>query len=301
MDPRILAGLSVLVLLVGALATWVHLRRQRARDRIQDAAIELDLDDPEVSSLRRWLFRSGYRNPSAPSRFWSYVALSALVGAVAAILLQRSQPILDGREALENLGGSVAVVALFVLDVSGLVLVLIFASLPWIYVRRKRRERVKQVESDLPVALEILASLARSGTSFDAAVAQILTAARADEPRALAEELSIYRADVLAGLPRETAFNRLAERADVPSVDVFVQALTHSERLGAGLSGTLRQQADELWSVRRERTLAKAQTLPARLSAPLILCFLPGLLIVTLGPAAVQFWETLTGVTESIR
>lgn len=288
-------------MVAGALATKTRLRRQRASDRIEDAGTELDLDDPEVSSLLRWLFRSGFRSPSASSRFWSYVALLALVGAVSAILLLRSEPLQEGRAALENLGGSVATVALFLLDASGIVLIAIFAALPWMYVRRARRERVKEIESDLPVALEILASLARSGTSFDAAVAQILTAARADEPRAMAEELAIYRADVLAGLPRESAFNRLAERVDVPSVDLFVAALTHSERLGAGLSGTLRQQADELWGQRRERTLARAQTLPARLAPPLILCFLPGLLIVTLGPAAVQFWETLSGVTQNIR
>jgi tight adherence protein C len=285
---------AALVLLALARAAAVVLRRRAARERLYGVERAAP-SSGDAGTLRRFLFLAGYRSRRATGTFVAVQAAALLGGVGLAWALTRTGTLRAARAAAEGVPGGIGGALGPVFDLAGVLVAVLVASLPLLWVRRARRRRREAIERDLPVALELLSSLARSGLGFDAAVARVLAAER--EPRPLAEELAGYRADVLAGLPREESFQRLADRAAVPSVDVFVAAMTHSERLGVGLSDTLRRQADELWGQRRERALARAQTLPARLAAPLIVCFLPGLMVVTLGPALVQFWETVTGLT----
>ncbi len=294
------------VLGLGALGTaTVVVSRQLARRRlVRSRLFEREreaLATGAEGSIRRWLFLAGYRDPRAPTIFWWLQGTALALGVMVAVLLTRSGMFDGARSAAAAVPGGLGELVGPVFDLSGALLVLLVGSLPLVRVRRARRRRADAFERDLPVALELLASLARSGLGFDASLARIVAAEGPRDRRPLGEELAGYRSDVLAGLPREESFRRLADRAGVPGVDIFVAAMTHSERLGVGLSGTLRRQADELWSVRRERALAHAQTLPARLAGPLIACFLPGLLIVTLGPALVRFWETVSGVTGGLQ
>lgn len=286
---------------VGA-AFWLirgQLRRREARERL--LSVEVDsLEEGTEGSVRRWLYIAGYRRPDATSIFWTTQIVAVVIGVVAAIVLSTSGVVEEASRAAEGVSGGIGGAVGPIFDIAGALIVLVLAGLPLVWVRRRRRQRVDAIESDLPVALELMASLARSGQGFDAAIARILDAERGGEDRPLATELGLYRSDILSGVPREESFQRLGERASVPSLDVFVAAMTHSERLGVGLSDTLRRQADELWSQRRERALARAQTLPAKLAGPLIACFLPGLLLVSLGPALVRFWETISGITQGI-
>jgi tight adherence protein C len=201
----------------------------------------------------------------------------------------------NAAEAAPSLLGKVARP---VLDIAGVVLLIFVSFLPIVWIRRARQRRADKIEADLPIALELLASLAKAGLGFDSAISRIIEAERDEERRPLNQEFEVYRSDVLSGLAREESFKRLAHRTPAPGIEVFVAALTHSERLGVSLSETLRRQADEIWSQRRERALTRAQTLPARLSLPLIACFLPGLLLIALGPSLFQFWETISGVTS---
>ena len=83
-----------------------------------------------------------------------------------------------------------------------------FAAMPWLAVRRARRERVEQVEQDLPIALELLSTLSEAGLGFDAALSHILESAVEDRP--LAREFRTYQADLLAGRSRVEALRRLS-------------------------------------------------------------------------------------------
>ena len=86
-----------------------------------------------------------------------------------------------------------------------------------------------------------------------------------------------------------TCFRALAARLDIISVSTFVSAMVHSEQVGGGVAESLRRQADEVWSRRRELAVQRAQTLPTKLAVPLVVCFLPGIFVYTFGPALAQF------------
>ncbi|MCA9225901.1 MAG: type II secretion system F family protein, partial [Planctomycetales bacterium] len=149
--------------------------------------------------------------------------------------------------------------------------------------------RVELVEQDLPLALELLSTLSEAGLGFDAALTRILKTRLSGRP--LATEFQMFQADLLAGRARVESLRRLSTRIDLPSVSVFVSALVQAEQLGMGIARVLRQQADDVRARRRERAIAFANALPTKRVIPLVVCFLPGLFVWTLGPAFVQLFK----------
>ena len=239
------------------------------------------------SRVARWLFLAGYRQAGAVRRFWTATIGLGVLGVAAGSALYLSG-LLDGTAAtLEAIPGRVGLLFLPVILGIPFLLPLMLAALPTTRVRRARRARTEQLLRDLYPALELFASLAQAGLAFDAALARVLTTFGADRP--LGRELMTFQAEVLGGADRSLCFRRLAQRADVPQLSSFTSALIRANEAGIGLAATLRRQANELRSELRERALARAQSLPARLVFPLVICFLPGIFVMSLGPAFYGF------------
>ena len=108
--------------------------------------------------------------------------------------------------------------------------------------------------------------------------------------------MTTFRRELLSGMSRTNAWRRMQKRIEIPSISVFVSAMVHTEQVGGGLSGVLDHQAEDVQSRRRERALVQAQALPVKLVFPLVLCFLPGIFVWTLGPAFFQFLQVLDSV-----
>ena len=101
----------------------------------------------------------------------------------------------------------------------------------------------------------------------------------------LAEELSLLSAE-LSYLPdRRMAYENLGKRTNHPGVKGVVTAMTQAEVYGTPLSTALRVMAKENRELRLSAAEKKAAALPAQLTVPMILFFLPVLFIVILGPA----------------
>jgi tight adherence protein C len=156
-------------------------------------------------------------------------------------------------------------------------------------VRRARRARVTAVEQDLPVTLELLSTLAEAGLGFDAAVARILSSQPSERP--LASEFRTLQVELLSGRARIDCLRRVAKRLDIPSVTIFISALVQAEQIGAGVADVLRQQADDLRQRRRERAMELSMSLPVKRMFPMVICFLPGVLLFTLGPTFNEFFK----------
>jgi len=282
--------------LVWAARTWGA--RERARARLQDSAVAASGRPADrIGGLRVWLLRAGYRRREAPVLF-GLACAGALVLAALSLALWVGEGI--GAALAEGAvfvpGPAGALVAL-VLEAGPAILFLGLALAPWLRVRAARRARVESIEQDLPLTLELLATLGEAGHGFDAAVERLL----ASQPRQrdLARELRLYQRDVLGGRPRTEALRRLADRVDVPGVSVLVSALVQAEQVGSSLAGVLRIQAEDLRNHRRERALAQAEALEVKLVFPLVLCFLPGLFVAAAGPAFHQFFQLIDRIVRS--
>ena len=84
-------------------------------------------------------------------------------------------------------------------------------------------------------------------------------------------------------------FSPPARRIEVPSLSVFISAVVQAEQVGAGIASVLRRQADDLRSRRREDAMAMAMTLPLKQVFPMVICFMPGIFVITLGPTLMEF------------
>jgi tight adherence protein C len=289
---------------VGFAVWWVLVaggRRQRITDRLQaEQRVQFEsvapVPDDDMPWLRRWLYVAGFHRPGAASLFLSFVAVSFVLGVGLALILRSLPATHAAMDWLHTLPGGIGALMSPVLLWMPWIVAIILASLPWLYVRAARRRRIKEVEQDLPITLQVLATLARAGLGFDAALIRVLESGQPG--RTLYEELQTFRRDTLSGIPRAQCWRRLARRIDIPSVSTFVSAMIHSEQVGGGLSGVLEHQTEDALSRRREAALIQAHSLPAKLVFPLVLCFLPGIFVWTLGPAFYQFLQVLNTVMQ---
>ena len=266
------------------------IQRGRAVTRLQERGGPLPpaQDDPATrGALTRRLWLAGRRQPGAAASFVARTAILFLAGCVAAATLRATGLLDHGLASLQTLPGSIGPIAADLLALSPLFLAVAPALLPWLALRATRRRRVRAIEIDLPLTLDLLATMGEAGFGFDAAVARLVDIAATDRP--LIEELRLAQSEVRAGMPRVRAMRHLASRIAVPSMTVFVSAVIQAEQVGASMAGVLRRQADDLRARRREEALARAQAMPVKLVFPLVSCFLPGLFVVTLGPAFHQF------------
>jgi tight adherence protein C len=291
-------GLALVVVAMAVLLS--AMRDWRVRSRVLDRLYAYDrpvaaADAPQVpeSALALWLLGAGYRVPNAPSLFAA--ATFASIGAgvfVSQAYRTLLQPALVERVVV--VPGSTGDVLAALLQAGPWILLVVMGLGPAIVVRTRRRVRATGIERDLPLALELFATMAEAGLGFDAALGKIVRVEGRN--RALAAEFIAFQHDLLAGIPRAQALRQLARRVNVPSLTGFTSALIQAEQVGASLAETLQHQAEDLRLRRREDALLRAQALPVKLVFPLVICFLPGIFVSTLAPVIYQMIQVAAGV-----
>jgi tight adherence protein C len=131
-----------------------------------------------------------------------------------------------------------------------------------------------------------------SGMSIEAAI-QKVGAEVGSSSMELAEELSLLTAE-LSYLPdRRLAYEGLARRTNHPGIRSVATAMIQAERYGTPLGTALRVMAKENRELRLSAAEKKAAALPAQLTVPMILFFLPVLFVVILGPAIIKIQDVM--------
>lgn len=303
--PIIWGPLIGAALLIAGLLVIAYLaRRSRVLRRI--GVRDNDHEDPaarvldsEGSALTRWLFLAGYRQPNATNLFLGIQVVFLVLGVGVAVITTMTGVFDILIRGLESIPGDFAQVMVPLMQVGPWLVGLIVVALPTLRVRARRRVVVEDVERELPVVLELLATLAEAGMGFDSAVGRLL---ESDQGHGrLADEFRMFQRESLAGVPRVRCLRRLADRVDVSTFSTFISSLIQAEKGGFGLSDVLRNQANDLRNRRKENALMRAQSLPVKLVFPLVVCFLPGLFVLTLGPAFYTFIRLADSVTNNLK
>lgn len=153
---------------------------------------------------------------------------------------------------------------------------------------RRVDERQKEILRTLSDTLDLLTISVEAGLSLNAAIAQVVQ----NVPGVLSAEFARMLQEIQLGVPRADAFRNLAERTDVDELNAFALAMIQADVFGVSIASVLRTQAQQLRIKRRQRAEAKAQQTPVKIVFPLILCILPALFIVIVGPGAIRIWES---------
>lgn len=159
--------------------------------------------------------------------------------------------------------------------------------LPDMFVSNMITRRQQSIMRAFPDALDLMLICVESGMSIEASFSRVASEIGTQSPE-LAEELALTTAE-LSYLPdRRQAFDNLAKRCGHSGVKAVATALNQAEKYGTPMGQALRVTATENREMRMQDAERKAASLPAKLTVPMILFFLPCLFIVIMGPAIIQ-------------
>ncbi len=230
----------------------------------------------EASDLKDKMAQAGLRGQKPVYLFYmSRLVLPIGLGLAGIILLMILN--LPGWDFTQRLAGTVA-------------LVVVGYYLPALYIRNVGNKRLASIIPTFPDALDLLLICVESGMSVELAFAKVAEE-MGDSSVELAEEFSLTTAELSYLTSRRMAYENLARRNNHPGIRAVATALVQAERYGTPLGDTLRTMANENRQIRVMQAEKKAASLPAKLTVPMILFFLPVLFIVILTPAALRIGQ----------
>lgn len=171
-----------------------------------------------------------------------------------------------------------------------LVAVIAFAAgfyLPDLWLAARTRSRQTAIERALPDALDLLVTCVEAGLGLDASLQRVAGELRLAW-KELSDELTTTFLEVRAGIPRIEAFRRLASRTGVRELKSLAATLTQTEIFGTSVATALRIQGEGIRVRRMQRAEEKAAYIAVKMTLPLVLCILPSLLAVIIGPAILR-------------
>ncbi|HYE46015.1 MAG TPA: type II secretion system F family protein [Caulobacter sp.] len=241
-------------------------------DRLQLSKL---LEDPKVVDK---LAQAGFRGPRPISTFYFFRFVMPFVFAiVVAFYLFVINDF--GLQTMQKFSACVAAL-------------LIGYYAPNVYISNIASKRRDSIVAAFPDSLDLLLICVESGMSIEAAIMKVSQEVGGTSIE-LAEELSLLTAE-LSYLPeRRMAYEGLAKRTNHPGVKSVVTAMIQAERYGTPLGSALRVMAKENRELRLSAAEKKAAALPAKLTVPMILFFLPVLFVVILGPAIIKVQDIM--------
>ena len=162
--------------------------------------------------------------------------------------------------------------------------------LPELLLTSRSQERNEEIALELADTLDQMTIAVEAGLGFDSAMAR----AGRNGTGPLAQELIRTLQEIQVGQLRRTAYEQLALRTDVPDLRRFVRAIIQADAYGISVADVLRTQAAEMRLKRRQRAEEKAQQVPVKVIFPLLVCILPVLFIVLLGPTVLNMMEAFS-------
>ena len=251
-----------------------RLRPQANAHMIKALVDRLQLQNMVASpALRQRLAMAGFRNKSALYVF-VFSRLAAAIGfsVVTFLFLAVAQKVdmsLAGRGACALLAAAIGF------------------YLPSILVKNYAQKRQEAMTQYFPDMLDLLCICVESGLSIEGAFAKVTEEIMEDAP-ILAEELGLTSAELAFLGDRTKAYNNFAERTGLEAAKSLATTLIQSEKYGTPVGVALQVLSQEKRQDRMSAAEKKAAALPAQLTVPMIIFFLPVLFLVIIGPAIIQ-------------
>jgi tight adherence protein C len=161
--------------------------------------------------------------------------------------------------------------------------------LPLALLRRAARKRRVEIWKSLPDACDLITLCVEAGLGLDGALRLVSQKLRGP----LAAEMGQTLREIGLGRPRRDALQAMADRADVPELETFVQSLIQTDALGTSLGGVLRSQGISLRGARRRKAEELVRKAPVKMVFPLVLFTIPSFFIITIGPIVLRVINAL--------
>jgi tight adherence protein C len=231
----------------------------------------------ELSQLRKNLIQGGLRSKHAMETFLASKIFLAAVATLSFLEINSRQP--------DGLGFPM---------VAGVALVLCAAGffVPNLWLGSVMKRRKTGLRRDLPNAMDLLVTCVEAGLGLDQALSRVANELKLVAPL-LASEMNTTFLEAQAGFSRRESFRRLSERTGVDDLRQLAAVLAQTEIFGTSLARALRSHSDGMRIIRMQQAERKAAMVGVKMTFPLVLCILPCVIGVVLGPAIVSIAEHL--------
>ncbi|OIQ97901.1 bacterial type II secretion system protein F domain protein [mine drainage metagenome] len=226
----------------------------------------------DSKSLKDRLAQAGWRAQSAP--------LTYLFARVATPVLLLAFGLLYANTVFAAMPAQIRILVLVLAVAVG-------AWLPTVVLVNAIQKRQAILARAFPDALDLLVICVEAGLSVEASLTRVVDEMSLSAPE-LSEEIGLTAAELAFVGDRRQAWSNLAERTGLAAVKSLSTAMVQSEKYGTPVGVALKTLAQESRDTRMAAAEKKAASLPARLTVPMIVFFLPVLFVVIAGPAALQ-------------
>ena len=227
----------------------------------------------ENTDLRMKLAQAGFRGPKAPIVFLFFRLVAPFLMGAAALFyfaVIYAGPFESPRHPL-----------------IALIVMLVGYALPNILLKNLTQKRAVKMQRSFPDALDLTVICVESGMSIEKSFGKVSDEIALQGPE-LASEIALTNAELSYLGDRSAAYENFARRTGLQAVKSLTSALVQAERYGTPIASALRVLSEESRGERMSLAERKAASLPAKLTVPMIVFFLPVLFIVIIGPAAIQ-------------
>ena len=162
---------------------------------------------------------------------------------------------------------------------------------PLVFVRRRSRRRLDEIDMQMPELIDLLVTTVEAGVAFSGSLRLAATRFQG----ALGEELRLALQEQEMGLSANEALANMLNRADTPAMRSFVRSILQGETLGVSIGKIMRDLAVEMRKRRRQMAEERVQKAPTKMLFPLVFLIFPAMFVVILGPAAIQILHTIAG------
>jgi len=245
--------------------------KERLEQALDPLSRALPMSPDEVSRTRAWLIQAGDREPKHLTAYLGARVFFAVLGLGIVLLISGvSNPML-----------LIGVTALGFF-------------IPRFILKRMIRDRQMRIRLGLPDAIDLTVICVDAGLALDHAMKRVGEDLQHAHPD-LSEELRLVNLEMRAGKPRAEALRNLVSRTGVDDIKSLVGTLVQTDRFGTSISQALRVHSDSLRTERRQRAEEQAAKTTIKMVPPLVLFVLPSIIIVSLGPALIELYRTVSG------
>lgn len=191
-----------------------------------------------------------------------------------------------------SIAGAVGAVVLFAPTMEESVLVVLMSvtlallgfRLPIFYLKKKRDQRIKQIDLDMADFFDTVNLLIEAGVGVDAAIYNVCK----KKSGPLSFEFMQALDDMKRGRSKRDAFHDLKRRVPSDALQSVMSSMIQADQLGIGLSKVLKNLTVRIREQRREKARTQAMKAPVKMLFPMVFFIFPALFIVILGPFAVN-------------